>query len=634
MAKIPLKQYWELLVSYLAPQWPMALLLAVLLLSNIGLQLVNPQIMRSFIDTAKSGGAADTLWQSALLFMIVALAQQIVSVLSTYVGENVGWTTTNALRADVAEHCLYLDMSFHNAHTPGEMIERIEGDINALSNFFSQFVIQVFGNALLLVGVLFFLFREDWRVGLALSVFAAIALALLWRMRDMAEPHWKAEREASAEQFGFLEERLAGTEDIRSSGAKPYVMRRFFILMRALMQKTLKAVLMFNIMLNLIEFLFAASNAVAFAMSAYLFRLGAITIGTVYIIFYYSNMLMMPINRITRQMQSLQQAGASIARIRELLTITGKIPEGANLPATDAHIAGGPLAVEFAGVSFGYDDAAPFKKEEDKEQEGGSKGQEAGGKGQEAGGKREEAELATGPTEKELVLHDISFSLPPGTVLGLLGRTGSGKTTLTRLVFRLYDLDGGAIHLGSNGAAVDIRDVAVAELRQRVGMVTQNIQLFHATVRDNLTFFDATIPDERILQVIHDLGLGTWYESLTNGLDTELESGGGGLSAGEQQLLAFTRIFLKDPGLVILDEASSRLDPATEHLIERAVDRLVQNRTAIIIAHRLGTVQRADQIMILEGGHIREYGPRAALAADPESRFYSLLQAGMEEVLV
>ncbi|MBN2392014.1 MAG: ABC transporter ATP-binding protein [Anaerolineae bacterium] len=630
MAKIPLKQYWNLLVNYLRPQWPLAVSLAVLLLSNIGLQLVNPQIMRNFIDSAKSGGAVDTLWKSAVLFMGVALAQQIVSVLSTYVGENVGWTTTNALRADVAEHCLYLDMSFHNAHTPGEMIERIEGDINALSNFFSQFVIQVFGNALLLVGVLFFLFREDWRVGVALSVFAAIALALLWRMRDIAAPHWKAEREASAEQFGFLEERLAGTEDIRSSGAKPYVMRRFFILMRTLMQKTLKAVLMFNIMLNLIEFLFAVSNAVAFAMSAYLFRLGTITIGTVYIIFYYSNMLMMPINRITRQMQSLQQAGASISRIRELLGTAGKIPERVDASTLDTHIVSGPLAIEFQNVSFGYDDAEPFKKEEEED------------KKQDAGSKKQEAKPTTQPpshpttesTEKELVLHDISFSLPPGTVLGLLGRTGSGKTTLTRLVFRLYDLDAGTIRLGSNGTAVDIRDVAVPELRERVGMVTQNIQLFHATVRDNLTFFDTTIPDEHILRVIYDLGLSTWYESLSDGLDTELESGGGGLSAGEQQLLAFTRIFLKDPGLVILDEASSRLDPATEHLIERAVDRLVQNRTAIIIAHRLGTVQRADQIMILEGGHIREYGPRAELAVDPESRFYSLLQAGMEEVLV
>ncbi len=131
-------------------------------------------------------------------------------------------------------------------------------------------------------------------------------------------------------------------------------------------------------------------------------------------------------------------------------------------------------------------------------------------------------------------------------------------------------------------------------------MVTQNVQLFHATVRDNLTFFDDRVSDDRIRQVIDELGLGEWLESLPKGLDTVLESGGGGLSAGEAQLLAFMRIFLQDPGLVILDEASSRLDPATEHLLERAVDRLVQGRTAIIIAHRLGTVQRADEIMILE----------------------------------
>jgi ABC-type multidrug transport system fused ATPase/permease subunit len=164
-------------------------------------------------------------------------------------------------------------------------------------------------------------------------------------------------------------------------------------------------------------------------------------------------------------------------------------------------------------------------------------------------------------------------------------------------------------------------------------MVTQNIQLFHATVRDNLTFFDDSIPDHQILDVLEKLGLGEWCRSLPAGLDTVLESGGGGLSAGEAQLLAFARIFLRDPGLVILDEASSRLDPATEHLLERAVDRLIRNRTAIVIAHRLGTVQRADEIMILEGGHISEHGARAALAGDPTSRFHRLLQTGLEEVL-
>ncbi|HEU0002233.1 MAG TPA: ATP-binding cassette domain-containing protein, partial [Ktedonobacteraceae bacterium] len=163
-------------------------------------------------------------------------------------------------------------------------------------------------------------------------------------------------------------------------------------------------------------------------------------------------------------------------------------------------------------------------------------------------------------------------------------------------------------------------------------MVTQDVQLFHASVRDNLTFFNPHIPDTRILEVLDDLGLTAWHRSLPDGLDTELGSDGEGLSAGEAQLLAFTRVFLADPGLVILDEASSRLDPATEHMIERAVSTLLNGRTGIMIAHRLGTIQRADEVLILEQGRIIEYGNREKLATNPDSRFHHLLQTGLEEV--
>jgi ABC-type multidrug transport system fused ATPase/permease subunit len=238
-----------------------------------------------------------------------------------------------------------------------------------------------------------------------------------------------------------------------------------------------------------------------------------------------------------------------------------------------------------------------------------------------------------GYVTEEPVLQGISWTLPKGRVLGLLGRTGSGKTTMTRLLYRLYDPTSGAICLGAS-AAINIRQTPLDELRGRIGLVTQEVQLFRATVRDNLTFFNPTIPDTRILAVIDDLGLHEWFGRLPNGLDTELQTEGSSLSAGEAQLLAFTRVFLQDPGLVILDEASSRLDPATERLIERAVDRLLQNRTGIIIAHRLATVQRADDILILDRGCIQEYGPRTRLVEDPNSRFAQLLQTGMEEVLV
>jgi ABC-type multidrug transport system fused ATPase/permease subunit len=179
----------------------------------------------------------------------------------------------------------------------------------------------------------------------------------------------------------------------------------------------------------------------------------------------------------------------------------------------------------------------------------------------------------------------------------------------------------------------DLRAVPNANLRTRVAVVTQDIQLFSATVRDNLTFFDPTITDAQVWAALDMLGLGDWARAQPHGLDTLLASAGAGLSAGEAQLLAFARAFLRDPGLLILDEASSRLDPATERRLEQALTQLLHGRTAIIIAHRLGTLERVDHILILEDGGVREYGPRAELVGDPDSRFAQLLRVGMEDAL-
>jgi len=622
--KIPLKQYAQLLSQYLRPQWPAAVLLGVLLFSNIALQLISPQIIRTFIDSALAGATMETLTRLAIWFISLALVQQVVSVTARYLSENIAWKATNVLRADLADHCLRLDLSFHNAHTPGEMIERLDGDVTALSNFFSQFLFYIVSSIALLVGILALLFREDWRVGLAISIFAFMALAILARFRNIAVPHWTAERQASADLFGFLEERLAGTEDIRSNGSEAYVMRRFYELMRLLMKRSLKANMMFNILFNTYFLLFALGNATAFAVSALLYQQALITIGTVYMIFAYTNMLDGPINALVHEIQDLQKAGAGITRIQELLGTKSRIKDDAstgNLPIPD----GSALAVAFQNVTFGYDDNL-VKNGKNGSAKPGSNGKEPAQAGEEP------------PKQpKEIVLKDISFCLEPGKILGLLGRTGSGKTTLTRLLFRFYDPDQGCIQLGSTDSPddlVDLRQLPRSLLRRQVGIVTQNIQLFNASVRDNLTFFDRGIPDVKMLEMIEALGLQEWFQKLPKGLDTVLDANGSGLSAGEAQLLAFMRIFLRNPGLVVLDEASSRLDPATEAMIERAVERLVQNRTAIIIAHRLGTVQRADEIMVLESGHILEYGDRELLAADPESRFFKLLQTGMEEVLV
>jgi ATP-binding cassette subfamily B protein len=591
---VPLKQYASLLVDYLRPQKGSAALLAALLLGGIALQLVNPQIVRYFLDTAETGNGLDRLFGAAALFMGVAIVGQLVRITATYVGENVAWTATNMLRADLTLHCLKLDMSFHKKYKPGELIERVDGDVNQLANFFSQLVLRLVGNLLLVVGVIVLLAWQDWRIGLSIAGVAVVGMLTLSRLNKRTIPRWQALREVDAQLFGFVEEWLNGTEEIRSCGAEPYIMRRLYQALRERWQKALTAIRAQVWVADLPLGVFALAYIAAHILGNTLFRGGQMTIGEVYLIFYYIDLLKGPLWEILRQVEDLQQATAGINRIAELRQIQPTILDGPGVtfPA-------GPLAVAFEDVTFHYED------------------------------------------DDANVLEHIAFSLKPKTVLGLLGRTGSGKSTLAKLLFRFYDPSSGVIRLGGagnhpdngQGSLFDIRQARQAELRRSIGLVTQEVQLFQATVRQNLTLFDDGVPDERIQQVMADVGLADWLAGLPDGLDTILEAGGG-LSAGEAQLLAFARVFLDDPGLVILDEASSRLDPATERRVEKAVDRLLANRTGIVIAHRLGTVQRTDEIMILEDGRIAEYGSRLALVNDPGSRFHHLLQTGLEEVMV
>jgi ABC-type multidrug transport system fused ATPase/permease subunit len=579
---LPFKAYWNLLSQHIRPQRGRFALLAALLFGSIGLQISAPQIMRIFIDSALAGEALRTLTWTALAFIGVALLQQVIAVSVTYLGENVAWTATNALRAELAEHALDLDMRFHNDHTPGELIERIDGDVTELAIFFSQFALNLVSNGLLLIGVLAALFREDWRAGLAFTVFSAATILILGRLKDIAVPHQKARRQAEAELYGFLEEQLAGTEDIRSSGAVDYSIRELFRHQGLILTHNRKAQFGRWIIENAMGLAFTIGTLLTIAGGYWLFTAGLVTIGTVYLFVHYLNLLEEPFWAMTHEIESFQTIGACVERLTEFRNFKAEVIDGASvdMPA-------GPLGLAFKDVAFSYNDSDP-------------------------------------------VLNGLSFELQPGSVLGLLGRTGSGKTTLARLIFRLYDPGSGCIEI--NGA--DLRTLHLQTLRRSIAIVTQDVQLFRASIRNNLTFFDRSIPDKNILATLDELELGDWYRSLPNGLDTQLETGSRSLSAGEAQLLAFTRVFMRNPGLVILDEASSRLDPATEQRLERAIDKLLRNRTAIIIAHRLGTVHRADEIMILDGGSVSEYGDRKQLAADAGSRFYQLLQTGLEEVLV
>ncbi len=585
MERVPLRHYATLLIHYLRPHWKRVIFLGVFMFTGIGLNLLNPQIVRYFIDTAQADGAVQNLVWAGIAFLAIGIIRQGVQIVSSYLGQDVGWRATNQMRNTLAHHCLNLDMGFHHAHTPGEMIERVDGDTTALSNFFSQFVIHVIGSSFFLLGVLILVFREDWRVGAVLTAFSILAFIVFNLTRNIAVPIYTAERESYARLYGFIEERLLGLEDIRTNGAGDYTVNRFYRVNNGVFTRVKKSEVMSEGLRAITGIMFALGYALAMGMGIWLYREGTFTIGAVFLVFHYTSMLREPLFQVSQQINDLQRATAGLKRIEELHRIQTGIQDGKEKLATPSgKLEVMPLGIAFDKVHFAYNPGDP-------------------------------------------VLRNISFSLDPGKTLGLLGRTGSGKTTITRLLFRFYDIQRGQIRIGDQ----NIRDIFLDDLRQHVGLVTQDVQLFNASVRDNLTLFRPDVPDKKIVAILDDLGLGAWHASLSEGLETELSASS--LSAGEAQLLAFARVFLKDPSLVILDEPSSRLDPATEQNINIAVERLLQNRTGIIIAHRLETVERVDNILILDDGQVGEFGLRTDLVADPNSQFSRLLNTGLEELI-
>ncbi|MGC4192700.1 MAG: ABC transporter ATP-binding protein [Thermomicrobiales bacterium] len=571
------RDIWRLLASYLRPQRGRVAILAALLIASTGIQLASPLVIRAFIDRAQAGAALNTLLLVAAAYILTAFATQGIALAETWVAETVGWTATNALRVDLAQHVLRLDMGFHNRTTPGNLIERVDGDVFTLGNFFSRFVINLIGNLLLAIGVIVLLLRIDWRIGLTVGAFSVVTFIVLVALGNANAPRFAASRQAMAELMGFLEERIGGTEDLRSAGATEYVMRRNYEHARAYHRKQKPAMIFGGMPFAFSQLLSGVGMAVGLGVAGTLYQRGQVTLGTVFAVFQFTTVLVAPLEEISRQMRDFQQASASIGRVRALLAIAPALDDGQGRP-----IPSGALSVVFDDVTFGY--------------------------------------VAEEPT-----VRNISFTIEPGRHLGVVGRTGSGKTTLTRLLVRFYDPDQGAVRIGG----VNLRDAATTDLRRRIALVTQDIQLFRTTIRDNLTLFDPSIPDRRIVEALDRLGLGDWFAGMTDGLDTMMAASGGGLSAGEAQLLAFTRVFLHDPDVVILDEASSRLDPATETRLERAIDTLLDGRTAIVIAHRLATLERADDILVMADGLVVEHGDRATLAANPESRFAGLLRANL-----
>nr|WP_283945653.1 ABC transporter ATP-binding protein [Paenibacillus amylolyticus] len=569
------------LLRYLKPVKGRLALLLIMLLTSTGLQLLNPQIIKRFIDTAASGGVLTNLVQLAGIFLVVAVFNQLITVAVSYLGNDVAWRATNQLRGDLLKHCLRLDMRFHNVKTPGEMIERVDGDVTSISNFFAMFIVQVIGSFVLLAGILGFMFSVNVPIAVVMTVFTLLSILFMVFIRNLGVDSSKKERAASASLFGLIEERIAGIEDVQANGHVPYVMNRFYRTMRTVFRKGRKAWLLRVIPWNTTVVLFALAVTAVLLLGVHYYMEGLISIGTLFLIYQYTQMLNDPIEMLGDQVQEFQKAKSGMLRSRELLSMRSVIEEG-----KEEQLPEGPLGLEFSQVHFSYNQDKP-------------------------------------------VLQDITFAIKPGERLGIIGRTGSGKSSLSRVLLRLYNLDRGTIRVGGT----DITKLSLQALYRRVGMVTQDVQLFDGTLRDNLTLFNGDVSDQMIKETTDRLGLSQWINSQPEGLDTYLAAGGASLSAGEAQLFALTRVFLTEPSLVILDEPSSRLDAATEGMLQSAIDQLMKQSTGVIIAHRLATLEKVDRIMVLGDGKVLEFGAREELASNPASHYARLLITGREEEL-
>lgn len=568
--------YWALLDTFLRPQRARLGGLLVLLLGSTALQLAGPQLLRVIVDTASGDGAARSLLPLALAYLGVALAAGGVTIMTTLVAERVGWAATNGLRATLYRHALSLDLDFHARHSPGTLIERVDGDVTSMANFFSRFVVVILGNGLLLIGILAVLLRENVVLGLVMLTLGVLAALFLVRVRNAATPHWVAGRTGSANFAAFIEERLVATEDLKSNGALPQQLGRVAPLMRDMLRHYRVARVSTGYTYIVMRVLYIVTLATSLALGVLLYARGDMTLGTIFLVVTYANLMISPLEQLTLQVQDLQQASAGVLRTRELLDTRPALSDGA------LSLVGGPPEVAFEHVTFVYPDGTP-------------------------------------------ALHDVHLTLKPGTVTGVVGRTGSGKSTLSRLLLRFYDPTEGRVSW--NGT--DLRDATFASLRARVGIVTQDVQLLRGTLRDNLALFDERVTDDAMRGAFDALGLLDFLRALPNGLDTRLGPGSLHLSEGEAQLLAFTRIFLRDPSLVILDEASSKLDPLTERRLEHAMTRLLRGRTALVIAHRLHTLDLVTHVLVMGGGRVLEFGRRDDLGRDPASRFAAMRRVGL-----
>lgn len=505
-----------------------------------------------------------------MLLLGAVLVRLGLQGIQTFNVQIVGQRLTARIRDELFAHAMALSLRFHDRTPVGKLLTRLTSDVDALAEVFGSGAVGVLGDLVTLLVIAVTMISIEWRLGVLLLVSQVpVVLGILWLQSRFRKANYRV-REELSQLNADLQENLQGLEVVQMFRRESTNSARF-AQVNAAYREAVKGTILFDSAISaLIEWVALSAVAVVLALGGWMVLGSAMGLGTLTTFILYSQRLFDPLRQLAERFTQIQGGLTAVERIGELLEQPIEIADLPTNERTAAAIQSGSKRasageVIFENVSFAY-------------------------------------------REDDQILSDLSFRIAPGEHVALVGPTGSGKTTVIRLLCRLYEPQRGRILLDG----IDIRQLPTATLRQRLGVVLQDTFLFSGNVADNLRL-DAPISSEALHQICAELGLEPLLRRLPDGLATELRERGGNLSSGERQLLSVARVAIRDPSVLVMDEATAFMDPSTEATLQRDLSRLLQQRTAIVIAHRLATVEAADRILVLRKGHLIEQGSHSEL---------------------
>lgn len=552
------------IVRLLRPHWGRLAWATVLMLVTTAATLARPQLIEYGIDQGMRAGSMRILQIAVALVAVAAIVENGAGGWQRYTLIRVGVRVITDLRTRMFQHLLRLSPSFHDRNRPGDLMSRVTSDAETLSDFVTWTVITGLQNVLMLVGIIWILVGKDAQ--LAFATFAVLPLMVIatWRWLGATRSRYAAVREAVGNVSARAEESLAGIRVVKALGQERSVQGRFQQVNLDQRAKDLGTDRVASAFFPAVDVLSDVAVVIVLGFGGLRVLSGDLEPGALVAFLLYVQQFFDPIRDLTTRLDSVQDSAAAGHRIFEVLDAPPAIvdaPDAVELPPARGE-------VHFEGVEFGYAPGRP-------------------------------------------VLHGIDLAIPPGMTVALVGETGAGKTSIARLLGRFYDVDEGRVTVDG----YDVRDVTLGSLRAQLAWVPQEVGLFAGTVLDNLRYGVPDAGEEQVRAAARGVGADEVFAALPQGYHTRLDEGGGGLSTGQRQLVAFTRALLTDPAIVILDEATASVDVQTEARMQRGLATLLAGRTAVIIAHRLSTIVGADLIAVVDGGRITETGTHAELLA-------------------